>query len=72
MTARRARLNSIAPAASAEEGAAIVAALETFMRATATSPSPAPDGVDPWQRAALLEGVEHEPENHIQHPWINT
>jgi hypothetical protein len=59
-------------APSAEEAAAIAAALETFMRATAPSgTSPAPQA-DPWHRAAILEGVEREPEIDSQHPWINT
>src|SRR5690348_2762605 len=59
---RRPQLELIAPGASPEEAAAIVAALERFMRETA--PAPAADGPprNPWQRAALLEGVGREPE----------
>jgi hypothetical protein len=65
-------ITSTPASASPEEAAAIAAALETFMRATAPSgASPAPR-VDRWHRAAILEGVEREPENDIQHPWINT
>ncbi len=47
------------PSASAtpEEAAAIAAAVERFLAETAPSPQPAADGVDPWTRAALLEGV---------------
>ena len=56
-----ARLELIAPAPSDEEAAAVVAALERFMRATAPSPSPvAQRPPDPWQRAAMLEGVGRE------------
>ena len=46
----------IAAAASPREAAAVVAAVERFLADTA-SPATAPDGVSPWQRAALLEGV---------------
>lgn len=62
----------IAPSASPEEAAAIAAALESFMRATAP-PSAAPvQDVDPWQRTAILEGVSREPGEDLRHPWINT
>jgi hypothetical protein len=63
---------TISPSASPEEAAVIAAALETFMRATAPPASQATAPIDPWQRAALLEGVEREPDADIQHPWINT
>jgi hypothetical protein len=62
----------IAPNASPAEAAAIVAALEQFMRATAPPPSqpaPAPDG---WRHAAVLEGVSREPGDDLPDPWINT
>ena len=58
---RRPQLSIIAPGASAEEAAAVVAALEQFMRATApprVSGPPAPPG---WQQAALHEGVSRAP-----------
>jgi hypothetical protein len=72
MPDRRPRLELVAPAASPEEAAAIVAALERFMRATA-SPVQAPsESPDPWQRAAMLEGVEREDLGDIREPWINT
>jgi hypothetical protein len=62
----------IAPPASTEEAAAVVAALERFMRATAT-PSPAvAQGPEPWQRMAMLEAVEREPTDGDRDPWINT
>jgi hypothetical protein len=59
---RRPELSIIAPDASPEEAAAVVAALERFMRETAPVPvAPAPVG-NPWQRAALHEGVARSPE----------
>ena len=61
MPNRRPRLQITAPAASPEEAAAIVAALEQFMRATAPAAAPVEDGPNPWVRAALLEGVDREP-----------
>jgi len=54
---RRPKLSIVAPAASPEEAAAIVAALEQFMRDT--PPTPAPAGPPAWGRAALLEGTGH-------------
>ena len=46
-------------APSAEEGAAIIAALEQFLAETA--PESAREEQSRWQRAALLGGVEREP-----------
>jgi hypothetical protein len=67
------RLQVIAPSASPEEAAAVVAALERFMRATAPAPVAASsEGSDPWQRAAILEGVEKDSETDVSDPWINT
>ena len=47
--------------ATPEEAAAVIAAIEQFLRDTA--PSPAPAGPEPsaWARAALREGVERAP-----------
>lgn len=60
MPNRRPQLEIVAPGASPEEAAAVVAALEQFMRDTAPPPvAPAPRHI-PWQRAALLEGVERD------------
>ena len=59
---RRPKLDIVAPAASPEEAAAIVAALERFMRDTAPTPAPAPPGgMAPWAEAALLEATGHVP-----------
>jgi hypothetical protein len=62
MPNRRPRLELISPNASPEEAAAIVAALERFMRDTAPSRVPPPAPPDPWRRAALHEGVQREVE----------
>jgi hypothetical protein len=65
---RRPQLEIIAPAASPEEAAAVVAALERFMRETAPPPAAGsrerPRG---WLRAALLEGVDRGA--HAPSPW---
>jgi hypothetical protein len=49
----------IAPSASPEEVAAIVAALERFRR-PAPQAGVAAEWPDPWGRAGILEGVAHE------------
>lgn len=55
----RPRIELLGGSPSAEEGAAIVAALEAFLAETA----PAPTGPKPsrWQQAALREGVTRAP-----------
>jgi hypothetical protein len=64
---RRPQLSIVAPDASPEEAAAVVAALERFMRATAPTPvRPAP-ALDRWQQAALHEGVARDPQLSL--PW---
>jgi len=52
-------ITSAPVSATPEETAAIVAALERFMRATAPASSQSANGdlPDGWQRAALLEGT---------------
>lgn len=59
---------------SPEEAAAIVAAIERFMRATAPPPSSPPTGsLDGWHRAALLEGVSRAPQadaDAVDVPWM--
>ncbi len=72
MPNRRPRLELHAPSASPEEAAAVVAALERFMRATAPTLAAAPEEIDPWRRAALLEGVAREQPLDMPDPWINT
>ena len=63
---RRPKLEIVAPAASPEEAAAVVAALERFLRDTAPrGAAVAPGPPSGWLRAARLEAVgESEP-----HPW---
>lgn len=70
MPARPPKLKLIAPPASPEEAAAVVAALERFMRATAPAPAQAQEPADPWRRMAILEGVEREARGDLGDPWL--
>jgi hypothetical protein len=72
MAADPSQLKPITPAVAPDEAAAIVAAIELFMRATSPSPAPLPEATDPWLRAAILEGVERAREDDVRDPWINT
>ena len=65
---RRPKLTIVAPTASPEEAAAVVAALERFMRDTAPVPAPPAPEPNPWQRAALEEGVSRAPGEPA--PWV--
>jgi hypothetical protein len=67
MPNRRPQLSIVAPAASPEEAAAVVAALERFMRETAPTAAPAPPPVSGWVQAARQEGVERAPGRE---PWL--
>jgi hypothetical protein len=58
---RRPKLELVAPGASPEEAAAIVAALERFMRETAPVAAPPEEAPNPWLRAGLLEAIDREP-----------
>jgi hypothetical protein len=64
---RRPQLEIVAPDASPEEAAAVVAALERFMRDTAPPPAPPAPRRSGWQRAALLEATRREPDE--PNPW---
>ena len=64
---RRPKLSIVAPDASPEEAAAVVAALERFMRETAPTPVAPEPQRNPWQQAALQEGVLREPQFPL--PW---
>jgi hypothetical protein len=64
---RRPKLTIVAPDASPEEAAAVVAALERFMRETAPPPAPPEPQRDPWLDAALHEGVNRQPAAPL--PW---
>jgi hypothetical protein len=72
MPHRRPQLKLISQSASPEEAAAIVAALERFMRDTAPARTEPSAGADRWQRAAMLEAVSREPGAASPDPWINT
>ena len=67
MPNRRPQLEIIAPSASPEEAAAVVAALEQFLRATTPPLVDDAPPRNPWQRAALLEGVGRMPDEPS--PW---
>ena len=58
---RRPRLELRGSSASPEEAAAVIAAIERFMRDTAPPVAAEPQGPGPWVRTALLEGVDREP-----------
>ena len=59
---RRPRLELHGSTASPEEAAAVIAAIEQFLRDTAPPPaSTEPDPLSPWVRAARPKGVEREP-----------
>ena len=65
---RRPKLRIVSPVASPREAAAIVAALEQFMRDTAPTPAPPQGPARPaWARAALLEGTGHAGDDAV--PW---
>jgi hypothetical protein len=64
---RRPKLEIVAPSASPEEAAAVIAAVEQFLRDYAPVVVAAPARADPWQRAALLEGTGREPDGPS--PW---
>lgn len=73
MPNRRAQLRITAPSASPEEAAAVVAALERFLRDTAPPAAPTPARPNPWLRAALLEATGRAPDAPTPwgdpHPW---
>jgi hypothetical protein len=60
-----------APPATAEEAAAIAAAIERFTDDTAPAVTGGDEVPDPWTRAAMLEGVMREGRADVPHPWIN-
>jgi hypothetical protein len=63
---RRPRLELHGSAASPEEAAAVIAAIEQFLRDTAPPPADSTPAANPWVRTALLEGVERAP---AREPW---
>ena len=67
MVNRRPQLSIVAPDASPDEAAAVIAAVEQFMRDTAPPREPSPTEISPWLRAALEDGVDREPP--LRAPW---
>ena len=67
MVNRRPKLTIVAPNASPEEAAAVVAALERFMRETSPPPAPPAPERNRWQQAGLREGVIREYQPPL--PW---
>ena len=63
---RRPRLELRGSTASPEEAAAVIAAVEQFLRDTAPPPAPVEEPASAWTRTALLEGVERAP---VREPW---
>ena len=63
---RRPRLELRGSSATPEEAAAVMAAVEQFLRDTAPVPLPEPPRESPWVRASRLEAVEREPASG---PW---
>ena len=64
---RRPRLELLGSSASPEEAAAVMAAVEQFLRDTAPPPAPEPEGPSPWLASARREAVEREP---AREPWL--
>ena len=58
---RRPRLELHGSSASPEEAAAVLAAIEQFLRDTAPALAPIDPAPNPWVRAARLEAVDREP-----------
>ena len=58
MVNRRPRLELRGSSATPEEAAAVMAAVEQFLRDTAPRPAESADEPSPWLRAARLEAVE--------------
>ncbi len=60
MVNRRPRLELRGSSATPEEAAAVIAAVEQFLRDTAPPPAP-PEEPSRWVRAARLEAIDREP-----------
>jgi hypothetical protein len=67
---RRPHLTLLGHSASQAEAAAVIAAVEQFLRDTTPPPAPAapaPRQEGAWTRAGLLEGAGLDPDGHM--PW---
>lgn len=73
MPNRRPQLQLVTEPASPEEAAAVVAAVERFLRDTVPPAAPEAPRQNAWLRAALMEGVGREPDEPSPwgdpHPW---
>jgi hypothetical protein len=65
---RRPKLSLVAPNVSPDEAAAVIAAVERFIRETAPVRVAPPARRNAWQAAALREGVERQPLEPL--PWV--
>jgi hypothetical protein len=63
---RRPRLELHGASASEDEAAAVIAAIEQFLRDTAPAPAAVEARPSPWITSARLEGVERAP---AREPW---
>ena len=63
---RRPRLELHGSTASPEEAAAVIAAIEQFLRDTAPPPAEVAAPPNPWVRTARLESVDRDP---AREPW---
>ena len=62
MSASPPDIRMVSPAASAEETAAIAAAVQRFINDHAPTAATAPTAMNPWLRAGLLEATGHNPD----------
>ena len=63
---RRPKLELRGSSATPEEAAAVIAAVEQFLRDTAPPAAPPePEEPSPWLRTARLEAVEREPQRDV-------
>ncbi len=74
MPDRRPQLQfAVSAAATDAEAAAVIAAVEQFLRETTPPPADEAPRQDPWLRAALLEQTGREPDGPTEwgdaHPW---
>jgi hypothetical protein len=58
---RRPKLELRGSVATPDEAAAVIAAVERFLRDTAPPPAPVETPPSPWVTAALREGVNRDP-----------
>ena len=63
---RRPRLELHGSSASPEEAAAVISAIEQFLRDTAPPPAPVPAPPSRWITTARLEAIERAP---AREPW---